>query len=348
MIAFTRRCRFAWTTLGVAALFALSLAGGTVRAHDDQATSTPAAAGHDHDTAADAHAAHDTADAPSDDERAAADRLLAATKTGVARFADVAVAEAEGYVQITPFSFYGVRAAHFHNETYDRDGELLDPARPEDLMYLKAADGRLTLIGVMYLAPAGEGPRPGGPLTNWHTHPDLCASEEGVTVIEPSGACPPGTAPITAEMLHVWLVENPDGPFADRLPADSGTTLMDADATGNSAAAGTSLFDWTGMVAAIGDVLDLNPLALRQRFEAGESLAEMATAQGIERRVLESTIARRFVADYDRAVAAGDMTPGQRDLFVRAMPAQVRRFVEIHRGESWLIDAASPAPTPGA
>lgn len=62
-------------------------------------------------------------------ERAAAEDLLARTQAGVQRFNDVAVADAEGYEQITPFSFYGIRAAHFHNQGYATDGVLLDPER---------------------------------------------------------------------------------------------------------------------------------------------------------------------------------------------------------------------------
>ena len=38
---------------------------------------------------------------------------MAATRAGAARFADPAVAEAEGYLPITPFAFYGIRAAHY-------------------------------------------------------------------------------------------------------------------------------------------------------------------------------------------------------------------------------------------
>ncbi len=113
---------------------------------------------------------------PTPEERAAADDLVTKTKAAAARFAEVRAAQADGYVQITPFSFYGVRAAHFGNPAYQEDGRVLDVERPENLVYLRHDDGRLELIGVMYLAPIGQGPAVGGPLTEWHIHDDLCAS----------------------------------------------------------------------------------------------------------------------------------------------------------------------------
>jgi hypothetical protein len=65
---------------------------------------------------------------------------------------------------------------------------------------------------------AGEaGPAPGGPITRWHAH-NLCVSlmPPGVGIVTPYGGCPAlsltGTIP---EMMHVWVVKNPAGPFAE-------------------------------------------------------------------------------------------------------------------------------------
>lgn len=338
-------------TLTLAFAVALSLAGGVSSvsgATAATATATPNVTTHDHGDVAgmgEMPGMERPASEPSTIERAAAAKLVTETKTGTARFADFAEAQAAGYVQVTPFAFYGLRAAHFHNEAYNQDGKLLDPERPEDLMYLKQPDGKLTLIGVMYLAQSGQGPRVDGPLTHWHAHPDLCGSAAGVALMDPAGTCPVGTAPITEEMLHVWLVDNPDGPFAETLAAKGAAALMgNSAATGASAAAGASLINWVGLVGAVAETLQLQPVQIQQRFDAGQSLSEIATAQHVDPALLDQTITRRLTADLDRAVTDGDITPGQRDLLVRTMPSQVARMMTIHQGEPWLLNAKS-APT---
>jgi hypothetical protein len=70
---------------------------------------------------------------------------------------------------------------------------VLDPARPEGLLYGRTDHHGLVLIGAFYLMEPGEhGPQPGGCLTTWHTH-----NGNGI------------------EMLHVWTVDMPGGPFAN-------------------------------------------------------------------------------------------------------------------------------------
>lgn len=69
----------------------------------------------------------------------------------------------------------------------------------------------------MYRMPAAEqpGPRIGGPLTVWHAHDNLCRADGRVVAVAARGACAKGSLSPTPEMLHVWLVENPDGVFSD-------------------------------------------------------------------------------------------------------------------------------------
>jgi hypothetical protein len=52
-------------------------------------------------------------------------------------------------------------------------------------------------------------------------------------------------------------------------------------------------------------------------------------------------ITDRLSEDYDRAVAAGDMTPEQRELLQRTLPMMVERLIELHAGEPWLVAAGS-------
>jgi hypothetical protein len=95
------------------------------------------------------------------------------------------------------------------------------------------------LIGAMYMMPRrGEpGPQIGGPLTVWHQHSNLCFDNvTGMAVAfvhsgffdgsDKSGSCPRGsTNKTTPQMLHVWLIDNPGGPFAlDMDPDVLGTT----------------------------------------------------------------------------------------------------------------------------
>ena len=181
--------------------------GETVEADDGHAHDGQ---GHDHDT---------LNSTPTAEERTAADELVAATLAAAVRFEDFAVAEAEGYVQVTP-RIAGRGPAHYVNPAYANDGVYLDPEHPESLIYLRTRDGSVYLLGVMYLAPAGEGPTPGGPLTHWHGHEGLCTGPNGVGRQDETGACPPGQFPIRQEMMHVWTFDHPDGPLAEQLGRD--------------------------------------------------------------------------------------------------------------------------------
>lgn len=165
---------------------------------------------------------------PTAAQQAAADQLVADTQAGTARLEDFSVAEAEGYTQATPFlTKTGLPIAHFVNKAYMLDGDVLNPGKPEALMYLKTTDGQMILTGVMYMADIGAGPTPGGPLTMWHTHPDLCfsirATQSGsrdMTKTE-NGDCPRGYANLNFEMMHVWLAPMADGPFSHDPPTPS-------------------------------------------------------------------------------------------------------------------------------
>src|SRR5215211_1440919 len=113
MTAPTRFPHAMQAALSVFAACVFAFAGGSARAHEDHAIPTPSQTSHNHATADqghDANHAHGTHAEPTAAERAAADRLVAETESGAERFLDFAVAQAEGYVQVTPFAFYGVRA----------------------------------------------------------------------------------------------------------------------------------------------------------------------------------------------------------------------------------------------
>ena len=154
---------------------------------------------------------------PSSAETIAAQGLLLATRAGIARYADPGVAAAAGY------HVDGMHGIDFHanNPAYENDGRVLDPERPETLVYAVAPDGRPVLMGALFVVPMGQrGPTVGGPLTMWHAHQDICFSLTPPAlagVLSPLGTCPVGSIlfPLTGEMMHIWTVLGAPQPFGD-------------------------------------------------------------------------------------------------------------------------------------
>jgi hypothetical protein len=119
---------------------------------------------------------------------------------------------------------------HYVKPDYMRDGRVLDPEHVESLVYVNTDRGAV-LAAAMYMMPAARMPGPaiGGPLTRWHSHTNLCFDRAGVIVgfADALDRCAPGTAHrLTPEMLHVWLVDNPDGPFSDDMEPEAVQALV--------------------------------------------------------------------------------------------------------------------------
>lgn len=157
--------------------------------------------------------------APDQAQRAAAIRLVNASWRGARRFRSLAVAQAAGYVPITPS---GLPVVHYLNYRYyiatARGGPVLNTAEPQSLVYANTSRGAV-LSAAMYIAPPGRAtPQPGGCLTQWHVHTNLCQTVLGsvvsvVTAAHP--ACPAGSSNrVTPPMMHVWFVPIPGGPTA--------------------------------------------------------------------------------------------------------------------------------------
>jgi hypothetical protein len=155
--------------------------------------------------------------APTAEQRRAADELAARTRAATAKYADIRAARADGYAASFDSSGYDV---HLENKENQRDGRTLVPEKPEMLVY--AIDGgKATLLGVVYqVTNAGEaGPEIGGSITEWHAH-NVCLSllPPGFSVVSSYGNCPPFSITTTiGEMMHVWFVDNPAGPYVDDL-----------------------------------------------------------------------------------------------------------------------------------
>jgi hypothetical protein len=153
-------------------------------------------------------------------EQTRAQNLIRGTISGLRRFATPAEAYAAGYRSIGDAA---TGDEHYVNWAYVNDGHILDPQRPESIVY-EYRNGAQRAVAAMYMLPFGNTfanvPDVGGPLTQWHVHADLCLTNNPQQRIVSSitsinGACPTGTSKAgDTPMLHVWAVPNPCGPFA--------------------------------------------------------------------------------------------------------------------------------------
>ncbi len=117
---------------------------------------------------------------------------------------------------------------HYVNDEFANDGRILDPDRPEFLMYYDTADGKV-LSGIMYVMPGIglRGPQLGGPQTIWHYHvmPAACYVN-GIAVERPGtdGSCSRGVrSEVSPEMVHVWFIDRKNGPFSSAMIPPAGT-----------------------------------------------------------------------------------------------------------------------------
>lgn len=197
--------RAAWTALGVVAVLLVVSVTVTIGTSDTDAHSGA------HDQAA-AAGVHHRDGSPADGEdditsrEQAAARLLRTTEAAVAQYADVDVARAAGF-RPNPNQLGAL--VHYPNFANRRDSAVLDPERPEGLVYYRTPAGELRLVGALYTAGAGAlPPSPGGDLTRWHSHTPGC---------EHPAEVPACADQVRLYMLHVWLVDRVVNPFADTL-----------------------------------------------------------------------------------------------------------------------------------
>jgi hypothetical protein len=131
---------------------------------------------------------------------------------------------------------------HYVNPHYLFDDQSLNAHRPEHLIYYDKPNGEgKILAGYMYHKKLGSkegGEQIGGPLTVWHYHPmkferyserirEFVSERErfentreffdyfGTEFETADGFSEKRDR--TAEMLHVWFIRNPDGPFGTKM-----------------------------------------------------------------------------------------------------------------------------------
>lgn len=163
-------------------------------------------------------------------DQARADEILNALAPLMTKYADVAVAQADGYVEYLPQLH--LPQAHFTNWAYAKEAWQghFDPAHPTSLMYRRTGKG-WTLEGAMYTAPPTatqaqldrDVPMSIG---SWHRHVNLCSPPAGSPLRDSFGpgarfglggsihdqtACTLAGGTWTAQlygwMLHVWPME---------------------------------------------------------------------------------------------------------------------------------------------
>ncbi len=160
--------------------------------------------------------------APSPAQQRAAASLVDRTVSAVARYRSLAVAKAAGYVPVTPT---GLTVVHYINPQFYLRGNLVDPHAVPVLVYVNTPRGAV-LSAAMYLMPIGardaKPPQPGGCLTQWHVHTNLCFKDLAVVGITNGGACAPGSVNrTTPPMMHVWLTPVTGGALAVDPPIPS-------------------------------------------------------------------------------------------------------------------------------
>ncbi|HKQ01292.1 MAG TPA: hypothetical protein VJ735_13270, partial [Actinomycetes bacterium] len=162
--------------------------------------------------------------AATDEERAKAEALWKASAASAEQWRDPDAAAAAGF-RFRDKDEAGperrVRFLHVPNPAWRADGRVLDPARPETLIYWNGPGDRLTLVGVMYTAARGaSGPAVGGPITRWHDHESCRDPDTRAKLGRPvDGACPEGQIyRRSGEMMHVWFTDDLATAFARRAP----------------------------------------------------------------------------------------------------------------------------------
>jgi hypothetical protein len=149
---------------------------------------------------------------PTSEEVLGATQYVQATSAAVAKYRDLSVAKADGYVPITNPNYPVV---HYLNLAYMNMKDVLNPTTVDSLVYATTPYGPV-LVAAMYLMPGqGNGPMPYGCLVQWHAHTNLCTSAtthqiDGFTPC-PSGSYHYGSTPM---MTHVWQVPVSGGPLA--------------------------------------------------------------------------------------------------------------------------------------
>lgn len=128
--------------------------------------------------------------------------LVRRSKAATTRYRNVKNATADGFVLSKPKK--GKRILHAKNKANLVDGKVLDPNKPESLLYERLKGGKLKLVGVMYSANRSEAaPTVGGGIGMFHHHnPKLEVTSGGGM----------------GGMMHVWFNDDVSDAYMQTQP----------------------------------------------------------------------------------------------------------------------------------
>jgi hypothetical protein len=154
---------------------------------------------------------------PTAAQQQAAVTLVDQTVAAAEKYTSLSAAKAAGYVPVTTS---GKPIVHYINPAIYKEGNALNPNAIPALVYVNTSHGAV-LSAAMYLDPKGIAPpQPGGCLTQWHIHTDLCFGQGGVVGNDANSTCPAGSVNrVTQPMMHVWLSPVVGGPLTPDPPA---------------------------------------------------------------------------------------------------------------------------------
>lgn len=138
-------------------------------------------------------------------QQGAAAQLVAAVNAAWSPALSTSAAAALGYLPPRVTGMDPILAHYGNRSLATATTDLLGPAHPQALVYLHLPDGVTALGGVLFTAPVGQGPCPGGALTLWHFH----------------------QAGAKREMIHVWLFDNPSGSFSTGIGGKPGIVVAE-------------------------------------------------------------------------------------------------------------------------
>jgi hypothetical protein len=156
-----------------------------------------------------------TNDVATPEQVAAAQALYDQTAAAIAPYHDWHKAWTAGY---RPGGPSNMPSSHWMNQHNVDAGYVMDPQHPQGLVYANTKHGPVLLGAMFQMKHIGQfGPDPGGPLTAWHQHENICFTPFGFefSLMTPTATCPLGAIDLSVSpMLHVWVVDNPQGQFA--------------------------------------------------------------------------------------------------------------------------------------
>jgi hypothetical protein len=126
---------------------------------------------------------------PGDEQRA--EKIVAAAREALARYADVNAALRDGYKPFHPTGRMGEEVHYTNYRIARREQQHVDYERPGSILYRRTPQG-MKAVGVMYTAPRDSTPEElnrVAPLSvaTWHRHVDFCGGPRALPVSEQFG-----------------------------------------------------------------------------------------------------------------------------------------------------------------